>query len=217
MLCSVSIAQLTFNGLLILVLIKLTGLLLAGILVLRLGAWRKILAFWRDYWDWVYVKDNVLNLSVWFVTVAGYVYCYHLLHGVGRHAFSSALRVHPWASLYVVGSLVWLVLSTGLQTLSTVRRTAELCERIGHPSAMKNFGRAVMFVSLLCLELSGWPLVLGGVLALVVPGLLVTRVTKRTVGVAVEQFLVLAIAEYAFRVTIVVTAFYVETGTVRLW
>ena len=58
---------------------------------------------------------------------------------------------------------------------------------------------------------------LGGVLALVVPGLLVSRVTKRTVGVAVEQFLVLAIAEYAFRVTIVVTAFYVETGTVRLW
>ena len=74
-----------------------------------------------------------------------------------------------------------------------------------------------MFVSLLGLELSGWPLVLGGLLALVVPGLLVGRVTRRTVGVAVKQFLVLAIVEYAFRMTIVVTAFYIETGTVRLW
>ena len=53
--------------------------------------------------------------------------------------------------------------------------------------------------------------------ALIVPDLLVNLATKKKVGAAVEQFLLLAIVEYAFRASVVITAFYVETGNVRLW
>jgi hypothetical protein len=213
----VSLSQLVLDSLLILILLKLTGLALSGIAVLRLGASHKFTQFWNEYWDWKYLRDNTLNLCVWLVTLTGYFYCYRMLHGVHGHPIKTSFSQHPYVVSFVIGALVWFLISTTLQTFYNVKRTVELCHRISHPSLIKKVGKLAVVLSLFYLEASSLPFFLVSLAGITIPNLIINRMMEKKLTVAVEQFILLAIIEYAFRASVVVAGLYVETGHIRLW
>ena len=212
-----TLTDLVLDSLLLTVGVKLVGFVLSALIVLRLGVSRKFTEFWKEYWDWKYIRDNGLNLSLWVVTLCGYAYSYHMLHGIRGVSVPFAFRKHPIGVAYVLLALLWLVFSTFAQTASNTRRTIELCRTIGHPSLLKNLGKVALVLSLFYFEVTGFPLMLTALVGFAIPSLLINRVMEKKLKRVIEQFVLLATVEYAFRASVVIAALYAETGFIRLW
>ena len=212
-----TLTDLVLDSLLLTVAVKLVGFAISVFIVLRVGASRKFAEFWKEYWDWKYIRDNGLNVSLWVVTLCGYGYSYHMLHGIRGVSVPLAFYRHPIGVAYVVVALLWLVFSTLAQTASNTRRTIVLCRTIGHPSLVKNLGKLALVLSLFYFEITGIPLMLTALVGFVIPTLFINRVMEKKLKRVIEQFVLLATVEYAFRVSVVIAALYAETGFIRLW
>ena len=209
-------SELVLDVFILLLFAKAAGACASAAVVLRLCGPGKAGAFWRRYWDWEYAGENVFDGSVWLATVLGFLYSRRLLGGLVGSGLSAALGGHPALVLGIGAALAWFAVSTILQTLSCLRRTQVLCEKIGHPPPLlRKLGKWVLQLSLLYLELSGWSQVLKAGQA----GL--DLVLKRVLEIRMKRMfyrsLLLLAVECAARIASAAAAGYVATGQIRLW
>src|SRR5204862_116196 len=121
--------------------------------------------------------------------------------------------VHPVLCSLVIGGLVWLFISTLLQTLETVKQTVTVCKQINQHEFLKRVGRLSLFLSMYYFRSAGWPFLIGMTLGKEIPKYFISRSIEKRLALAVEEFILLSIIEYLFRSSIVVAAFYIATGT----
>ena len=208
-------AELVLDVFILLLFAKAAGVCASAALVLRLCGPGKVGAFWRRYWAWEYAGENVFDGSVWLATVLGFLYARRLLGGLGGDGLSAALRAHPALALGTGAALAWFAAATVLQTLSCLRRTQVLCEKISHPPLFKRLGRWALQLTLLYLEFSGWaPALKVGQAGL---GLVLERALKGRMKKMIYRSLLLLAVECAARAAAAAAAGCVATGQLRLW
>ncbi|MCX5794661.1 MAG: hypothetical protein NTY77_04095 [Elusimicrobia bacterium] len=207
--------ELVLDVFILLLFVKTAGVCASAAVVLRLCGPGKAGVFWRRYWAWEYAGENVFDASVWLATVLGFLYSRRLLGGLGGNGLAAALGEHPALVLGIGAALAWFAVSTVLQTLSCLRRTQVLCEKINHLPLLKKLGQWVLQLSLLYLELTGWSQALkAGQAGL---ELVLKRALEGRINRMLYRSLLLLAVECAARVAAVAAAGYVATGRLRLW